>query len=75
MSMMTEMKNMQMSGSSLDAMFASMMIPHHQDAIKMAQEYLKSGKNDSMRKIAKSITETQSKEIKEFQQWLKEHES
>jgi uncharacterized protein (DUF305 family) len=32
--MMKPMNNSKMESSSLDAMFASMMIPHHQDAVK-----------------------------------------
>lgn len=75
MSMMTDMSNMQMEGGSVDAMFASMMIPHHEDAIKMAQEYLKTGKNEDIKKIARNIIQTQPKEVQEFQKWLAEHKS
>ena len=75
MGMMTPMSNIKMEGSSLDAMFASMMIPHHQDAVKMSQEYLKVGKNEELKKIAKDITETQPKEIQELQNWLNNHKS
>ena len=73
MGMMTAMSDIKMESSSLDAMFASMMIPHHQDAVKMAQEYLKVGKNDEMKKIAQSIIENQPKEIQELQNWLSNH--
>jgi len=68
--MMTPMSEIKMEGGSLDAMFASMMIPHHQDAVKMAQEYIKVGKDAEMKKIAQSIIATQPKEIQELQQWL-----
>lgn len=71
--MMTPMSDIKMDGSSLDAMFASMMIPHHQDAVKMAQEYLKVSKNEELKKIARNIIETQPKEIQEFQSWLNNH--
>ena len=66
MGMMTDMGSMSMESSSLDAMFLSMMIPHHQDAIKMSQEYLKSGKNEKMKAIANNIIKAQQQEIKEF---------
>ena len=70
MSMMTDMGSMNMESSSIDAMFLSMMIPHHQDAIKMSQEYLKAGKDAKIRAIASNIIKSQQREIKEFQEWL-----
>ncbi|RYY48901.1 MAG: DUF305 domain-containing protein [Chitinophagaceae bacterium] len=73
MGMMTPMSDIKMDGSSLDAMFASMMIPHHQDAVKMAKEYLQVGKNAEMRKIAQGVVESQPKEIQELQNWLSTH--
>jgi uncharacterized protein (DUF305 family) len=75
MSMMTDMNNMKMEGGSLDAMFASMMIPHHEDAVKMANEYLKAGTNEDIKKIARNIIQTQPKEVQEFQKWLRDHKS
>jgi uncharacterized protein (DUF305 family) len=75
MSMMTPMSNIKMESSSLDAMFASMMIPHHQDAVKMAKEYLNVGKSEELKKIARDIILTQPKEINELQQWLNAHKS
>lgn len=74
MGMMTPMSDIKMESSSLDAMFASMMIPHHQDAVKMAQEYLKVGKSEELKKIARSIVQTQPKEIEQLQQWLSNHQ-
>jgi len=73
MGMMAPMSDIQMESGSLDAMSASMMIPHHQDAVKMAEEYLKVGKNAEMKKIAQSIIENQPKEIQELQNWLSNH--
>jgi len=69
MEMMTPMGSIKMDGTSLDAMFVSMIIPHHRDAIRMSQEYLKDGKSDEMKKIASKITEQQPKEIEELQHW------
>lgn len=75
MSMMTPMSAIKMQSSSLDAMFASMMVPHHQDAVKMAQEYLKVGRNEELKKIARDIVQSQPKEIDRLQQWLHSHNS
>lgn len=70
MGMMTDVANINMEGGSLDAMFASMMIPHHQDAVKMAQEYLKVAKNQELKEIANNIISSQPKEVNAFQNWL-----
>lgn len=73
MGMMTPMSDIKMESRSWDAMFASMMIPHHQDAVKMAQEYLKVGKDAEMKKLAQNIIENQPKESQELQTWLTGH--
>lgn len=73
MGMMTPMSDIKMESGSLDAMFASMMIPHHQDAVKMAQEYLKVCKNADMKQVAQNIINTQPKEIQDLQNWLANH--
>ena len=73
--MMTPMSSIKMESGSLDAMFASMMIPHHQDAVKMSQEYLKVGKNEELKKIARDIIQSQPKEIDQLQQWLSKNKA
>lgn len=73
MNMMTPMGNIKMDGSSLDAMFTSMMIPHHEDAVKMSQEYLKVGKNEDVKRIASKLIESQPKEISKLQNWMENH--
>ena len=73
MGMMTPMSNIKMESGSLDGMFASMMIPHHQDAVRMSEEYIKVGKSEELIKIARSIIQTQPKEIDQLQQWLEQH--
>jgi uncharacterized protein (DUF305 family) len=67
--MMAKMKAMQMSGD-VDKDFVSMMIPHHQSAVDMAENEISHGKHVEMKKFAQSVIEGQSKEIKEFQNWL-----
>lgn len=69
--MMSAMDHGKMETGSLEAMYASMMIPHHQDGVKMAEEYLKVGRSDELKKIARSIIQTQPKEIEDYRRWLK----
>lgn len=70
MGMMTPMESIKMESGSLDAMYASMMIPHHQDAINISKEYLKSGKSEDIRKLANDIIRSQQVEINDLQEWL-----
>ena len=69
MGMVKNMESMKMSGDT-DRDFATMMKVHHQGAIDMAQMELQSGKDATMRAMAKRIIKAQQKEIKEFDQWL-----
>ncbi len=72
MGMMKSMESMKTTGDP-DRDFAMMMKMHHQGAIDMAQMELKSGKDASMRAMAKKIIEAQQKEIKQLDQWLAKH--
>ena len=72
MGMMKNMESMKMTGDA-DHDFAMMMKIHHQGAIDMAQMELKSGKDASLKAMAKKIIAAQQKEIKEFDQWLAKH--
>jgi len=70
--MSSRMESMNMKGD-MDHDFAEMMIVHHQAAIDMAQQQVDSGQDITLKSFAKKIIEDQSGEIKELQQWLKEH--
>jgi uncharacterized protein (DUF305 family) len=59
--MMEPMKNMKMSGDT-DRDFAMMMAEHHMSGIRMAQVELKSGKNAELKRIARNIVDSQTKE-------------
>jgi uncharacterized protein (DUF305 family) len=72
MGMMKSMESMKTTGDP-DRDFAMMMKMHHQGAIDMAQMELKSGKDASLKAMAKKIIAAQQKEIKEFDQWLAKH--
>ena len=73
MKMMTPMDSMHMQGGSLDVMFVSMMITHHEDGVKMAREYLKEGKDAGLKKIAQNIVTTQPREVSQMREWLQKN--
>ena len=53
-----------------DVDFAKGMIPHHQSAVDMAKELLKTGKDPEMKKLAEDIIAGQEKEIKVLNDWI-----
>ena len=67
--MMDKMKAMTMSGN-IDKDFAMMMIPHHESAIKMAENEISHGKHLALKKIAQKIIDDQTREIDELKTWL-----
>lgn len=70
---MAEMKgkmgSMQMSNNT-DKDFATMMIVHHEEALKMAKAEVENAMNASLKKMAQKAIEDQTKEIGEFKNWL-----
>lgn len=68
--MKTDMSKMQMTGNT-DKDFAMMMIPHHENAIKMAKAELSHGMNAQLKQMAQKIISDQTKEISEFKSWMK----
>lgn len=74
-SMMKGMKDMEaapMSGDT-DRDFATMMRMHHQMAIEMADAEMKGGKDSKMKAMAKKMSDEQKREIRELDEWLKQH--
>jgi uncharacterized protein (DUF305 family) len=59
---------MKMSGN-IDRDFATIMIHHHQQALRTAQAQLQHGKDAQMRKRAQEIIATCEKEIAALQAW------
>ncbi|PKR89119.1 DUF305 domain-containing protein [Pleomorphomonas diazotrophica] len=55
-----------------DAAFVRGMIPHHQGAIDMAETVLKFGKDPENQHFAREIIDTQTREISEMRQWLRQ---
>jgi len=67
--MKTDMSKMQMSGNT-DKDFATMMISHHEGAIKMSKDELSHGMNAELKQMAKKVIDDQTKEIAEFKSWI-----
>ncbi|HTA46225.1 MAG TPA: DUF305 domain-containing protein [Bryobacteraceae bacterium] len=63
------MKSAPMNGD-VDHDFCTMMIPHHQGAIDMAEAELANGKDPVMRRLAEEIVVDQQSEIQAMQLWL-----
>ena len=55
---------------NIDHDFATMMMPHHQGAIVMAEAELSYGKDPVMRRLAQEIFVDQQSEIDAMQLWL-----
>jgi hypothetical protein len=55
-----------------DTQFLNGMIPHHSMAVLMSQNIIKKTSNDKIKKLAQSIIDSQSKEIKEMNDILDE---
>jgi uncharacterized protein (DUF305 family) len=56
-----------------DRDFVTMMIPHHQGAVDMAEIELQYGKDPDLRKLAQDIIASQKKEISFMQAWTANH--
>lgn len=66
---MMAMHNAKPTGNS-DYDFASMMIPHHEGAIDMAETFLKQSNSATLTNFAKEVIVTQKKEIKMLTEFL-----
>lgn len=70
--MMTEMDKMTDTNDP-DHDFSMMMRMHHQGAIDMSNEELKSGDNQAMKAMAQQVITAQTAEISQFAQFLQGH--
>lgn len=61
-----------MKNSRIDAHFIEQMIPHHEDAITMANVALEKAKTKEVIELANEIVVAQSKEIEQMKIWYKE---
>jgi uncharacterized protein (DUF305 family) len=58
-------------GSDADKRFLEGMIPHHQSAVEMGQLALKKALRPELKTFAQNVIDAQTKEIKQYQAWLK----
>lgn len=70
---MSQMNAMKMTGDA-DHDFAMMMQMHHQGAIDMANQELKSGSDQTIKTMAQAIVTSQTKEKAQFAQFLSAHQ-
>jgi len=56
-----------------EAMFATMMIPHHQQAIDMSEMALANSTNADVKRLAQQIIDAQATEIEQMQAWIEGH--
>ncbi|AUD05426.1 hypothetical protein GCM10028818_53330 [Spirosoma horti] len=71
---MTQMNAMKMTGDP-DHDFAMMMSMHHQGAIDMANEVLKSGNDPMIKTMAQNVVSSQTSEKSQFTQFLSSHQA
>lgn len=60
------------TGDAFDQAFIEGMIPHHQGAIDMAREALRSAKHDEIKRMARDIISAQQSEIDMMRQWMRD---
>lgn len=59
------------TGDAFDRAFLEEMIVHHEGAVLMAQEALKSAKHQEIKNMASAIISAQTSEISQMKGWLK----
>lgn len=65
-----EMKKMEAAtGRDFDLHFIEMMIPHHQDAVEMANDSLEEAEHAEIKTLAKQIFMGQEAKIKKMAEW------
>ncbi len=65
-------QNNSMVASTMDAHFIEQMIPHHEDAITMAELAKDLAKRQEVKTLAQNIIDSQSKEIGQMKSWYKD---
>ncbi len=62
----------EMTGGGMDAMFIEQMIPHHDDAIEMADLALTRAEHPEIRQLAADIKRTQTAENAQMRSWYRD---
>ncbi|MBI4129880.1 DUF305 domain-containing protein [Candidatus Roizmanbacteria bacterium] len=66
------MGNSYINSSSIDAHFIEQMIPHHEDAITMANLALQNAQRSEVKTLAQNIIDSQSAEITQMKSWYRD---
>jgi len=69
---MMGIRNQNMMGNYIDSHFIEQMIPHHQDAITMAEIALEKATHQEIKNLSSDINRSQSAEIDQMKVWYKE---
>ncbi len=71
---MTDMmvKHLGPADKNYEHRFIDMMIPHHEGAIKMAEDALKKSNRPELKKMAQEVIDAQKKEIETMKEWRKQ---
>lgn len=64
-------RNMMQNSNTMDQHFIEQMIPHHEDAITMAQLAQTKASRPEVKQLAESIIISQSREIDQMKEWYK----
>ena len=72
MGSMENMKQMKPTGD-VEKDFAMMMKAHHESALDMVKFELAKGKSAELKEMVKEIIASQTKEIAQFDKWIKTH--
>jgi len=70
--MMGRSNTVQNSSDKIDSHFIEQMIPHHEDAITMAELALTKGTRPEVKELAANIIDSQGKEINQMKDWYKD---
>lgn len=57
------------SGETVDQAYIAKMIAHHQGAVDMAEVALRDSRDPEVRRMARTVIDTQTREIAEMQAW------
>ena len=68
----TNNMGMMQNSQTIDAHFIEQMIPHHEDAIVMAELALTKATRPEVKTLAQNIIDSQSKEIEQMKAWYKD---